>query len=194
MRVSSTDSVITWVTNSLERGGPFAKELLQIWRPGPVASLFAEEGSVPTVPQLGFDDVGRGLGVEKSRQVAVSELAGLVGSDRHLIVEDDLGRRGDPGLGPEVLLVGDRVARVFRLGSSEDVVRAVDGLLRGASGYPTNAFIVEDGGMGLPDTGSSPIELTSSRVQELATGVVAVVVSVFDSETYLMVPHARVLS
>lgn len=187
MRVVSTDSAIGWVRNSLERGGPFSEEVLQIWRPGPLAALFTEEASVATVQRLDFDDVGRGLRTEESRQIAVLELAGLVGPGCYLIVEDDLGRRGDPSLGPGVLLVDDRVARAFRLARHEDVDGAAEGLFRGASGNPTNAFIVESSSAVLSEEGSIPRELSPSQVGELLAGVVAVVVSVFDAETYLMV-------
>ncbi|MCP3877002.1 MAG: hypothetical protein GY701_01205 [Sulfitobacter sp.] len=161
--------------------------MLQTWRPGSVASLFAEEGSAAAIALGPFDDIGRGLQAGKSQQVAFSELDWLIGPDRYLIVEDDLGRRGDPGLGPEVLLIGDRVARAFALQNSDDVAGAVGGLLRGASGYPTNAFVVEDQGLRQAEGDAGPSDLAVSQVRRLATGLVAVIVSAFDAETYLMV-------
>lgn len=102
---------------------------------------------------------------------------------RSLVVEDDLGRRGDPGLGPSVVYLGESVVRVFRLGGFDDVSRAVDGLFRGASGYPTNAFVVSSASVSAENP---PSELSPAQVRRLADGAEAVVVSVFDAETYLL--------
>lgn len=187
MELPATRSAIDWVRDSLERGGPFSKCLLGTWRPGTVATVFVDEDSFANKTMLEFDDHSRGLSVRTTRRFAVSELEGLARSDRYLIIEDDLGRTGDPHVGADVLQIDDRIARVFRLTSSEDIGEAVEGLLRGASGYPTNAFVVEVSLTQIEYVWSSPSRLTATQLDVMLSHVIAVIVSAFDAETFLLV-------
>jgi hypothetical protein len=130
-----------------------------------------------------LDDHGRGIRSIDADQIAerVFESFTEVGV-RTLVVEDDLARWGDRGLGANVAFVGDRVIRWIDL--EVGAVAAARLLRSGSSGYPLNAFA----------SWLAPVELgleagktlDESQQAALVDSTCAVITSVYDAESYLL--------
>ncbi|WP_435749017.1 hypothetical protein [Microbacterium sp. PMB16] len=98
-----------------------------------------------------------------------------------LVVDDDLARRGDPGL-DDASFVQDRVIRWSDLRSApEDLMLLIR---RGASGYPLNAFIC--GGEGSEPFYPQSGELRESEVNLIASEVRVIIHSIYDAESFLI--------
>lgn len=102
-----------------------------------------------------------------------------------LVVEDDVGRRGDPAVASSeaaTSFIGDRVVSWADLkpGACELAARVTNY----ASGYPLNAFVSSRSAaeLGLVDRGT----LSEGFGARVAATVMAVIVSTFDAESYLV--------
>ncbi|WDM41844.1 hypothetical protein KV395_00545 [Microbacterium luteolum] len=127
-------------------------------------------------------DFARSVGVSDADRVLGKILQALSAiSDGILVVDDDLARRGDPGL-DDVSFVDDRVIRWLDLRSAPDELTR---LIRiGASGYPLNAFICDNSsGEAFRPSARS---LSESEVDLLAGEVRLVIHSIFDAESFLL--------
>ncbi|WEK61155.1 MAG: hypothetical protein P0Y60_17920 [Candidatus Microbacterium colombiense] len=102
-------------------------------------------------------------------------------ADGILVVDDDLARRGDPGL-DRASFIDDRV---IRWGDLHSEPRDLTGLIRtGASGYPLNAFVC---GSGDRQAFRPPVgPLSESEVALLARQVQVVIHSIYDAESFLL--------
>jgi hypothetical protein len=103
-----------------------------------------------------------------------------------LVVEDDLSRPGDPALIDSDIasaFIGDRVVSwaEVRPGTGGDAVREV---MRVGSGYPRNAFLSSQ----TPDELqlADRADLSSDFSEHVAKSLVAVIVAVYDAESYLV--------
>lgn len=100
---------------------------------------------------------------------------------RTIIVEDELGRRGDPVLTTSaaaafgVRYMGDRVVRSQPIRA--DLSAAIRIIRTGSSGYPLNGFLTE---FELPDSD----ELALPQLDGVLRKLVGILVSAFDAETY----------
>jgi len=110
----------------------------------------------------------------------------IVSGATTIFIEDSALRRGDPALAradTPVAFLGDKVIRwcELRPGSGSAAVRAVRA---GSSGYPLNAFVTGSSAtsLGLVDGTAVPNGLASQVVNSL----LAVVVSAFDAESFLV--------
>ena len=102
-------------------------------------------------------------------------------SDSFLVVDDDLARRGDPGL-DDVSYIDDRVIRWSDLQSAPDRLTRL--LRTGASGYPLNAFVcgAQGGHAFRPPSGP----LSESDVELLVSEARVVIHSIYDAESFLI--------
>lgn len=103
-----------------------------------------------------------------------------------LVVEDDLSRPTDPALIRSEIpsaFIGDRVVSWSDLssGNGEAAMKAVMGV---GSGYPRNAFVVSQSAadMGLDDRQ----QVSGDFPSKVAESLLAVIVSIFDDESYLV--------
>lgn len=129
-----------------------------------------------------LDDHGRGVHPSAADYLAQQVLCRFAASgNQTLIVEDDLARRGDPGL-QEAAFVGDRVLRWRELGV--EAKQAVRLLRSGASGYPLIAYVCRGASA---DVGLEAGTLLDSKKQAaLVDSTVAILVTVYDAEAYLL--------
>ncbi|UQX88702.1 hypothetical protein M6D93_01560 [Jatrophihabitans telluris] len=141
----------------------------------------------PSTGLQALDDFGRGIrsgDADAVVQGAVESMA-RAGAGT-LVVEDDLARRGDAGLAVDVAFVGDRVVRWTPLNEPAVAVR----LLRtGSSGYPLNAFVCLPAPTDLP-LGAGYV-LNESDIAVLAEKVCAVITSVYDAESFVILARAN---
>lgn len=103
-----------------------------------------------------------------------------------VLVEDDLANRTDPALARSEIpaaFIRDRVVSWSDLeaGSGPDAVKAI---LNVGSGYPRNAFVVGQSAaeLGLADRQQVPEDFPG----QVAKSLLAVIVSIFDDESYLV--------
>lgn len=146
------------------------------------------------VAELGLVDLtlnstGRQVSQAESDELARAALVALGRRGaRTFLVEDELGRRSDgPRLTDDVFFVGEAVLRSEPL---EDDCTAAAGLLRrGSSGYPCDALVCT----GTQDRlGLHPgADLTEDAVAQAAASVTAVLTSVWDDETYVLLVDGR---
>lgn len=125
---------------------------------------------------------------DKSRE-ALARYLDCLSSGRAscLILEDDLRRRTDPLVGSRpgssISFIGDRLVHWCDRGQAPDS-DCVDVITRGASGYPLNAFLstMSADDLRLVDGQDAP----AGFANQVAGSLLAVVVSVFDDETFLV--------
>jgi hypothetical protein len=102
-----------------------------------------------------------------------------------VLVEDDMTRKRDPTVsreGEPAAFIGERV--LHWCDSAVDSSRIAEAITRGASGYPTNAFLLARSStdLGLVDRQDAP----KSLAHEVVSSLVAIVVSAFDDESFLI--------
>jgi hypothetical protein len=99
-----------------------------------------------------------------------------------IVVEHDLQRRGDRHASGQVAFIGDRVLRWAPL--TDDSQAAITLLRRGSSGHPLCALVSEldEDGLGL----GAGVDLSPLGVDRLARSAVALFVSAYDAESYLV--------
>lgn len=171
-----------WVRGSLAQGSGMAE--LMTRRLGKLGSAVLLSPSAPgAAPITSLDDLGRGIRPSDADQIArrLLQSFGAAGV-KTLVVEDDLARRGDPGVGLDVAFVGDRVVRWADLGAGAEAAAVL--LRAGASGYPLNAFACWPPPAELGLKVGAP--LTESQQAALVESTCAVITSVYDAETYLV--------
>lgn len=174
---------LAWVRTSLEGGGAISDAFL--------ACRLLEQGSVvtPLPPDAPISGSFAHGGVVPLR--ANAGLARIVApwcvQPNWLVLEDELALRRDPrpDLGRESVIayIGDRI--VTRLGLGGAAADEVGSFMRKwSSGYPGNAFVVRDerGLLAVPRA----MELDQGAVETLAAQTVAVIVSAFDAEGFLV--------
>lgn len=175
-----------WARGSLAQGSDLALRVSSRLAEFTVALVVAP----PTValdPAI-LDDHGRGFRTSDVDRLAARMLDSLhEAGAKTLVVEDDLARRGDPRLPSDIALVGERVLRWIDLSLGSEVAARL--LRTGASGYPLNAVVCM-----LP---AEELALTPGRVLtddetlRLASTARAVITSVYDAETYLILTSAK---
>jgi hypothetical protein len=138
-----------------------------------------------------LDDHGRGYPSSEVDRLAsrLLELLTSVGA-QSLVVEDDLARRGDPGLEGNVAFVDDRVVRWANLGQGADAPAAL--LRGGSSGYPLNAFVSSFGAGDLMLAPGS--RLQPAALSTIVNSAMAVIASVYDAEAYVALIAPEVLA
>lgn len=181
-----------WIRSCLENGDGLSALVLQEIHldVGVHASLLPP---TPDLKNLDFNEGGvvsvqsanEGL-AEMLRRIASAKPLGLV-------VENDLARRLDPAL-PNLSLpvayLGDRILH-WRLLSSEEPIVSVELLRRGASGYPTNGFLVEAQALhGL----SNHSEVDESWCRRAVRSLVGIVTTAFDAESFVLWLRAELAS
>ncbi|MDF2559839.1 MAG: hypothetical protein K0R99_1285 [Microbacterium sp.] len=168
-----------WSRDSLDQGSLLCRLVAERLE-GPEVSAFAiarhdrdDSESGDFSHSAGIADADRTL-TEVIRQLA-TEFSGI------LVVDDDLARRGDPGL-EGASFVDDRVVRHADLASEPEVLTRL--LRMGASGYPLNAFLCSGmvRGAPSPSTGS----LADSEVAALTAAVRIIVHAIHDAESFLL--------
>jgi hypothetical protein len=175
-----TERALDWVRGSLAQGSGLATFVRANLATLTVAVLLVEPARAAQV-EPGLDDNGRGLRSSEADDVARRLLASAASTGKlTLIVEDDLGRRGDPRV-ERAAFVGDRVLRWEEVG--DDVSSAATLLRKGSSGYPLNAYLCSGAAA---DLGLAPeVELSRVLQQRLAETVIGVIVSVWDAEAFV---------
>ncbi len=128
------DRAADWVRDSLAQGSELSIRVARR-----LSDLSQAIVIGPTLDESQALD-GQGQGISQvDADVALDRVVdalALTGA-KTLVVEDDLARRGDPGLQGQVAFVGGRVLRWTDLSRAK-----ASRLLRtGASGYPLNAFV-----------------------------------------------------
>jgi hypothetical protein len=148
----------------------------------PIAQLIAPPSSLGSqVPVL--DDRSHGIAREDSDRILTSFIDDLVdrGADR-LLVESDLARKGDIALPRPRAFVDDRVVSWTEREDMSDALVT----LRGAwSGDYLNAFLCRLGVSA--QLLNDDKELSEADTPVIADSVLAIVVSVFDSEAFVSV-------
>lgn len=168
-----------WSQASLEAGSALAGFIRQrLSTPAAAFVLLPDDGSA-----LEVDDNSRAIDPHDADQVLNEYFQYLSSMGTGiLMVEDDTAREGDPGLADAVVLEG-RVLRWKDLHT--DASQLTQLIRRGASGYPLNAFVCHDGARAVfQQAGDS---LSSEDASALAQSVHAVIHSVYDAESFLVI-------
>ena len=175
----------SWIRGEFADGSALARRVAGLVQPLWSAWLLAER---PPDPPVVLDRTGRGCSAaaadhQMDRCLADGRAHGL----RTLVVEDDLGRRGDSALataGP-VCFVEDRIIRWTDVQTSAHLSRL---LTAGSSGSPLIAFASSAASA---DLGLAPgVELTSGQIDRIIETVQLVVTSVYDGEAYLVMSRS----
>jgi hypothetical protein len=176
-----TRDAVTWVRRSLSLGSSLSASMTSNLSRLPFALLLVPEGGDHGIHAL--DDYSRGIRLSDADRIAALLLSRLgAAGAKVLVVEDDLARRGDPGLHGEFAFIGDHV---IRWTSVEPGGESACHLLRqGSSGYPLNAFLCRQSAseLGL----SAARDLGGSEQEKLEESICAVIVSVYDAEAYVV--------
>ena len=145
----------------------------------------AERGLV----DLTLDHTGRLVSQGESEELARAALVALSRRGaRTFLVEDELGRRSDPvRLTDDAFFIGEAVLRSEPLHG--DCATAAELLRRGSSGYPCDALVSTEtqDRLGL----HHGADLAEGSVARLAASVTAVLTSVWDDETYVLLCDDR---
>jgi hypothetical protein len=184
VRVSG-EHALEWMRGSLAQGSDIAAMVLPRLARFDSGHLLvpAESGGGPWSP---LSDTGGKCHPADSDRVAEPFIATCSRAGaRTLVVEDDVARKGDPGLSDEdVVYVSDRVLRWADLGRQS--ARSAVALLRsGASGYPLNAYLVT--------VAPNELGLMRQRVlthvdqRMIAVATIGLVATVYDAEALLAV-------
>ena len=183
------DEASSWIGASLAQGSALALGVAQRLSEFNTAWIVASE--MPGSGPVEIDDQARGIrtaDADTAMQwlLALCLDAGL----RTLIVEDDLARRGDRQrpLPFYSAFLGDRVLRWVDLAETSD--GAIHLLRSGASGYPLNAYLCVEPGV-MPTAEGTAI-LTAADVPRLVTATCAVIASVYDAETYVVLMNSEI--
>ena len=146
------------------------------------------------VAELGIEDLtlnhtGRMLSQADSDELVRTALVALARRGaRTFLVEDELAVRSDPrGHTDDVFFVGEAVLRSEPVHG--DGAAAAGLLRRGSSGYPCDALVCAEtqDRLGL----HHGADLTEEAVARVAASVTAVLTSVWDDETYVLLFDAR---
>jgi hypothetical protein len=173
-----------WTEDSLEQGCDLSAAVL--------AGGFLDRGQFLAVVSDPFlraafaYETGGVIGQRHARDLLAQVLNELGSRNaRGVLVEDNVHRRSDPSFsikGEPSAFIGDCVLhwRDFSEGST----KAMEVVAWGATGYPTNAFIVNRSSrdFGLIDRRDAPANLA----QEVASSLLAIVVAAFDAESFLL--------
>ncbi|WP_292761994.1 hypothetical protein [Microbacterium sp. UBA3486] len=170
---------LDWSKESLDQGSHLARQAAGALDREPIRAyaILPQDGAAAPLSEFSqsarIGDADRILGETLTR---LSELAGI------LVVDDDLARRGDPGL-DDASFVDDRVIRWLDIGSASNELTH---LIRiGASGYPLNAFICHSEGGRAAGLSAGP--LSRPDVLRLVSEVRVIIHSIFDAESFLFV-------
>jgi hypothetical protein len=180
-RLVEPSTASEWIRESLGWGTPLAQLVAERLAPSSLASarLLVPREAEERCGVL--DDVGRGISTRSSDAVATDFFRGW---DRRgamtLVVEDELGLRGEPGIGTSTSFIGDRIVHWTTL---EDPAAGPLLMRRVSTGRPLNAFVC----------GGAPEELGLEEDRELdAVDLAAlvdrmrtVIVSAYDNEAFL---------
>lgn len=129
-------------------------------------------------------DFGRGIksaNADEEMRIFLVEAKNTIKANL-LIVENELARRGDPNLLRPFVLIGDRVANWTVL--DDEAGSAIDLMRRASSGYPLNALLCS-----FPEGSNELIgqcEIEYDHIPHIVQSVKAIIVNVFDAETYLI--------
>jgi len=175
-----------WVQRSLAQGALLSHAVAAEIERFVVATLLAPARYGDGV----LDDVGRGIRAEEADATALAYLTTGGPGGWCLLVEDDLARPGDPGLGdhPGHFSVVD--GRILRWADLDGAREQLSWTLRaGSSRFPLNAFVLP---VSASRAGLMPgAEVGDAVVDAIARQVVAVIVSVFDAEAYVALAEDR---
>jgi hypothetical protein len=175
-----------WVQRSLAQGALLSHAVAAEIERFVVATLLA-----PTRYGDGIlDDIGRGIRAEEADATSLAYLTRRGPGGGSLLVEDDLARPGDPGLGDHpghYSVVGGRILRWADLDGAREQLSWT--LRAGSSRFPLNAFVLP---VSAARAGLMPgAEVGDEIVAAIARQVVAVIVSVFDAEAYVALAEDR---
>jgi hypothetical protein len=179
------DSAREWTRSSLLRSDSEVASVL-VMRLGSfsTAKLLADVSYQKEVVTL--SNVGRGL--TGSREVARNFLKQLAAdAPRTLLVENELGRRGDPGMESRSVFMNGVPASWSELNGygNVDPVSVITGT---SSGWPLNAYVLA----GPPSKYQLTLgaDLAGSEQEKVAKDTVTILSSVFDGEAFLALRSA----
>jgi hypothetical protein len=175
-----------WVQRSLAQGALLSHAVAAEIERFVVATLLAPARYGDGI----LDDIGRGIRAEEADATSLAYLTRRGPGGGSLLVEDDLARPGDPGLGdhPGHYSVVD--GRILRWADLDGAREQLSWTLRaGSSRFPLNAFVLP---VSAAQAGLMPgAEVGDEIVAAIARQVVAVIVSVFDAEAYVALAEDR---
>lgn len=178
-----TEEAQSWLRYSLGQGFDISAAVLD--------AGFIDRGRALAIVSKEFQGAsfnfsqGKFLSRSATQQSLVELLDRTFATARSVLVEDELRRRNDPHVAAEgqpAAFIEDRVIHWCDL--SKGATAAVDAIVQGAWGYPTNAFVLakSSGELGLMDRKDAPKDL----VENVLSSLRGVVVSAFDDESYLI--------
>lgn len=181
------DRARNWLRESLAGGHELSAAVLGSSRfdAGEFLVLLPTGGDLGPVPAFAEGGV-------VSSDLANAALAGILEDlmrqgAASVVVEDDVGRRGDPAIdkrkAPSAFM-GDRVICWSELDWPGSGTVAVETIAEAASGYPRNAFVLSEtaADLGVSAGRSLPADFAARA----AASLTAVVVSAFDDESFLI--------
>jgi hypothetical protein len=183
----NTSEAIAWVQSSLQDGSTLADAVAErLWPSGDIYLLADLSGDVSTAldyaqsHQIRTSDGDRLI--EKFLRVVSSQ-----GSCKTLIVEDDLASPTDSFLPAPYALIDDCVFRWRDLTKNlEESIR----LLRSRA-YPLNAFLCDEP---VEAFQFAPGMRVTEQLEMIISSIIAVIVSAFDAETFLVYTKPLLLS
>jgi hypothetical protein len=173
-----------WVGASLAGGGELSAHIVVRLDDFVAGAVMVPPSLLPA--PLEFDNVGGRVAATTTEQVTARWFADLATRRTTLLVEDDLGRPGDPRAG-EAAVLGTTLIRWMPLTPGGGAAAAR--LLRtGSSGYPLNAFLCAGDSA---DWDLSPAAAVAPRHQkQIALATVGIVTTVWDAECFLALTGA----
>jgi hypothetical protein len=181
-------AAVEWVRESLGDGHAVSAAVLaacrlEAGRVGAIVSDDTPEGHRSQFHRGGVIDAASRAEADLLLAQLLDTLAGRGGSC--VVIEDDVRRRHDPavsrpGVAPSAF-IGERVVHWTDLQPAD---KAITTIYAGASGYPRNAFVVAKScaELGLADRQ----ELEQTFAESLAKSLLAVLVSAYDAESFLL--------
>jgi hypothetical protein len=177
---------LDWLRHSLGQG--------EVISPAALKLIAGHEGHSYTLApeavdpaRLATPDSGGVTGTRSAREGLAKVLEGLAERGAAcVVVENDLSLKRDPKPDLDGLLltgfVGEKVIHWANLASGTD--DAVVAVHRGASGYPTNAFVTSASAEALGVVAGA--DLDSDIAGRVVGSLMAVIVAAYDAETYII--------
>jgi hypothetical protein len=179
-RPLALEEAASWVHESLTQGSALAAAVGERLEQFSSAWLLVPEHADVRGGRL---DQSCGLRIGEADVLARQLLTRLARTGHHtLVVEDELARKGDPHLDPDISFVGDRVVRWTEI--DEHAEQATTLLRSGSSGYPLNAFVCRCSAPTLHLTTGS--DLSAESRGNIIASTKAVIASVYDGEAFVV--------
>lgn len=171
-----------WLISKLRIGGGLAQTALRVGA-GDGGTFVPIVGTRSEWPDGPFTDSAGARQVDSDNQLTVQLRSWFAERSAYLIVEDDLALPDDPAVAEraeDTFVIGNDVYHYLQL-DQQSLDGASDFVRRGASGYPTIAFVLS--AFERPDTANSASD--ADTLNRMANTVLAALVSAYDDEGYL---------